>query len=74
LSACYRTASMGGNAGCVRNFPRYRRLTLSIFGRWSQPIDATLYLEGEMECDLMGHYFIEGLLRQPGCLAAHPQR
>jgi hypothetical protein len=22
---------------------------------WSQPVDATLYLQGEMECGLMGH-------------------
>src|SRR5258708_755126 len=25
--------------------------------RWSQPVDATLYLEGEMECGLMSHKF-----------------
>ena len=24
---------------------------------WSQPVDATLYLEGEMECGLMVHKF-----------------
>src|SRR6202790_3818298 len=28
--------------------------------RWSQPVDATLYLEGEMECGLMGHKFHRG--------------
>jgi DNA-binding CsgD family transcriptional regulator len=27
---------------------------------WSQPVDATLYLEGEMECGLMGHKFHRG--------------
>jgi hypothetical protein len=26
----------------------------------SQPVDATLYLEGEMECGLMGHKFHRG--------------
>src|SRR5882762_2337306 len=26
----------------------------------SQPVDATLYLEGEMECGLMGHRFHRG--------------
>jgi hypothetical protein len=29
-------------------------------GWWSQPVDATLYLEGEMECNLMGHKFHRG--------------
>src|ERR1700750_2851247 len=28
--------------------------------RVSQPVDATLYLEGEMECGLMGHKFHRG--------------
>src|ERR1700712_5670812 len=28
--------------------------------RWSQPVDATLYLEREMECGLMGHKFHRG--------------
>src|SRR5437879_6093297 len=28
--------------------------------RWSQPVDATLYLKGEMECALMGHRFHRG--------------
>ena len=28
--------------------------------RWSQPVDATLYLEGEMECGLMVHKFHRG--------------
>src|SRR5229473_2210636 len=27
---------------------------------WSQPVDATLYLEGEMECGLMVHKFHRG--------------
>jgi hypothetical protein len=27
------------------------------YWRWSQPVDATFYLEGEMECGLMGHKF-----------------
>src|ERR1700745_2862979 len=30
---------------------------MSALGRWSQPVDATLYLEGGMECALMGHRF-----------------
>src|ERR1700686_2608984 len=29
-------------------------------GGWSQPVDATLYLEGEMECGLMSHKFHRG--------------
>src|ERR1700682_5906896 len=33
---------------------------MSAFQRWSQPVDATLYLEGEMECGLMGHRFHRG--------------
>src|SRR3954469_19397765 len=28
--------------------------------RWSQPVNATLYLEGEMECALMGDRFHRG--------------
>jgi hypothetical protein len=35
-------------------------LTMSALRGWSQPIDATLYLEGEMECGLMGHKFHRG--------------
>lgn len=35
-------------------------VTFSIKGRWSQPGDATLYLEGEMECGLMAHIFHRG--------------
>ena len=27
---------------------------------WSQPVDATLYLKGEMECALMSHRFHRG--------------
>jgi hypothetical protein len=34
---------------------------MSEFEGWSQPVDATLYLEGEMECGLMVTNFIEGL-------------
>ena len=34
--------------------------TMSVDGGWSQPVDATLYLEGEMECALMGHRFHRG--------------
>src|SRR5437870_11962257 len=30
------------------------------FVRWSQPVDATLYLKGEMECALMGRRFHRG--------------
>jgi hypothetical protein len=33
---------------------------MAAFGGWSQPVDATLYLEGEMECGLMGHKFHRG--------------
>src|SRR6202171_5018104 len=33
---------------------------MSEFDGWSQPVDATLYLEGEMECGLMGHKFHRG--------------
>src|SRR5258707_561611 len=38
---------------------RARRAMSVIWGR-SQPVDATLYLEGEMECGLMGHKFRRG--------------
>ena len=33
---------------------------MSEFEGRSQPVDATLYLEGEMECGLMGHRFHRG--------------
>src|SRR5258705_1666862 len=33
---------------------------MSAYPWWSQPVDATLYLEGEMECGLMGHKFHRG--------------
>src|ERR1700682_5478810 len=33
---------------------------MSAFGGWSQPVDATLYLKGEMECALMGQRFRRG--------------
>src|SRR5258705_1429245 len=33
---------------------------MSGFGWWSQPVDATLYLKGEMECALMGRRFRRG--------------
>ena len=35
-------------------------VAMSAIARWSQPVDATLYLEGEMECGLMGHKFHRG--------------
>jgi hypothetical protein len=34
--------------------------SMSAIWRWSPPVDATLYLEGEMECGLMGHKFHRG--------------
>src|SRR3954468_31647 len=33
---------------------------MSVFGWWSQPVGATLYLEGEMECGLMVQKFHRG--------------
>src|SRR5947207_15346371 len=33
---------------------------LSVLPWWSQPVDATLYLKGEMECALMSHRFHRG--------------
>src|SRR5712691_3892683 len=33
---------------------------MSALARWSQPVDATLYLKGEMECALMGRRFHRG--------------
>src|SRR3984893_7866206 len=33
---------------------------MSALQRWSQPVDATLYLKGEMECGLMVHKFHRG--------------
>src|SRR2546427_434463 len=41
-----------GKAPCEHMF--------SAFPRWSQPVDATLYLTGEMECAVMGHGFHRG--------------
>jgi IS30 family transposase len=35
-------------------------VAMSALPWWSQPVDATLYLEGEMECGLMGHKFHRG--------------
>src|SRR5260370_41821548 len=32
----------------------------SVMRWWSQPVDATLYLKGEMECALMGQRFHRG--------------
>src|SRR5258706_883659 len=59
-----------GGAGCRPAFllsftaeaARTCRLcrALSAFGGWSQPVDATLYLKGEMECALMGQGFHRG--------------
>jgi hypothetical protein len=37
-----------------------RALRMSGDQGWSQPVDATLYLEGEMECSLMVHKFHRG--------------
>jgi hypothetical protein len=36
------------------------RRAMSAFGGWSQPVDATLYLKGEMEWALMGQRFHRG--------------
>src|SRR5258707_12724607 len=33
---------------------------MSTFGGWSQPVDATVYLKGEMECASMGQRFHRG--------------
>ncbi|MFY9954119.1 hypothetical protein, partial [Bradyrhizobium sp.] len=44
--------------GTKRHF--VRRSDMSEVGGWSQPVDATLYLEGEMECGLMAHKFHRG--------------
>src|SRR6476620_5911867 len=33
---------------------------MSGFGWWSQPVDATLYLKGEVECMVMGRRFHRG--------------
>src|SRR6266404_269405 len=33
---------------------------MSAFRGWSQPVDATLYLKGEMECMVMGRRFHRG--------------
>jgi hypothetical protein len=38
---------------------RYEHM-FSALPRWSQPVDAKLYLEGEMECGLMVHKFHRG--------------
>jgi hypothetical protein len=33
---------------------------MSVLGRWSQPVDATLYLKEEMECMVMSQRFHRG--------------
>ena len=54
---------MGGGAGGPK-WVKLRRTQCeqmsSGLSRWSQLVDATLYLEGEMECGLMGHKFHRG--------------
>src|SRR6202166_1385817 len=35
-------------------------VSVSVITWWSQPVDATLYLKGEMECALMGQRFHRG--------------
>src|SRR5450759_3259668 len=37
-----------------------RVTVMSASPRWSQPVDATLYLKGEMECMVMGQRFHRG--------------
>src|SRR3982074_1672610 len=37
-----------------------RNCSMSAYRGRSQPVDATLYLKGEMECGLMGHKFHRG--------------
>jgi hypothetical protein len=45
----------------IRDLPdQGRRSYLSAVTRWSQPVDATLYLKGEMECAVMGQRFHRG--------------
>src|SRR5271169_3599818 len=48
------TSVVGTNAKCRP------RPEMSVVGGWSQPVDATLYLKGELECALMGHRFHRG--------------
>src|SRR6266478_2457605 len=46
--------------------------------RWSQPVDATLYLKGEMECALMGQRFHRGFTaaekKKTGVIRCHTRR
>src|SRR6266478_2288806 len=44
--------------GTFRTWRPWR--AMSAHRRWSQPVDATLYLKGEMECALMGQRFHRG--------------
>ena len=55
--ASFRAVFMS-DMGQTRHFDRAP--ITSVLPRWSQPVDATLYLEGEMECGLMGHRFHRG--------------
>jgi hypothetical protein len=54
-------ATNGFSFQTLVTFPSGQRSrAMSDFEGWSQPVDATLYLEGEMECGLMGHRFHRG--------------
>ena len=54
-------ATNGFSFQTLVTFPSGQRSrAMSDFEGWSQPVDATLYLEGEMECGLMGHKFHRG--------------
>ena len=56
-----RAVSSTEHTSVVRTFETCRRtLRMSAYRGWSQPVDATLYLNGEMECTLMGHRFHRG--------------
>jgi transposase, IS30 family len=46
--------------GLLRREVRDARAIASNVDQWSQPVDATLYLKGEMECALMGQRFHRG--------------
>src|SRR5881392_3751699 len=51
-------ASAMSPVGTFRTWPLWS--AMSDHRGWSQPVDATLYLKGEMECALMGKRFHRG--------------
>src|ERR1700730_1158062 len=49
-----------GSLASILTYPPHVRLDRAVSTGRRKPVDATLYLEGEMECGLMGHKFHRG--------------